>query len=116
MDRCTQMILSVSTSFSFELYGPHSFHSASGFGYIFFSKATLNCGVVSQGAEGVIVFAEHSLEGGNSQQFSWLLKSLMNVLWRYGGGSGYPGLCDGISVLGCDACTDIYEHIYTQSV
>ena len=116
MDRCTRMILSVSTSFSFELYGPHSFHPASGFGDIFLSKAILNCGVVSQGAEGVNVSAEHSLEGGNSQQFSWLLKSLMNVLWRHGGGSWCPGLCDGISVPGCDACIDIYEHIYTQSV
>ena len=109
MGRGTWMILSVSTSFSFELYGPYSFHPAPGFGYIFFfSKATLNRGVVSQGAEGVIVSTEHSLESGNSQQFSWLLMSLMNVLWRYGGGSGYPGLCDGTLVPGCDARIDIY--------
>lgn len=67
MDSC--VILRESASFSFELYASLSTlvlildPSSS------FLKPLLTCGIISQGAEGVIASLEHSHIGGNSQAF-----------------------------------------------
>lgn len=76
-----------------------------------FLKPLLTCGIVSQGAGGVVASAEYSLEGGNFQPFFMAVRESDECgveTWRTRcEGRGHPAACDATSVPGCDACFDI---------
>lgn len=76
-----------------------------------FLKPLLTCGIVSQGAGGVVASAEYSLEGGTFQPFFMAVRESDECgveTWRTQcEGRGRPAACDVTSVPGCDACFDI---------